>query len=331
MGRFRFHPGLIGTFLAVPFLGAAGGALAQTAALKLGAVYQCPAAQSFKVLSCAGSWPADLCDVQSYVQGRPNQHGKSTHQQVMAMLSICHLQTPAEAKAETSGGPGTRAAASPQTGAAGIKVGDTVQIDTAFGWMEARVLEARGNSFRVHAQSGADVWKTYPTELRRIGPLTAEEKASGLYDLHDRVQVKIDGRWVDGEIITTMGQEYQVQIAGNRTLWITAQNLHHVAVAAASPAPKAGQPPKPGLKSCAGKIEGRYASTGGLGSITILFRSGKATMPGLGGDEEFECWMSSDKIYLHKPGESTDQDMPIDINNDGTLQTPMGEIKKRGN
>ena len=41
--------------------------------------------------------------------------------------------------------------------------------------------------------------------------------------------------------------------------------------------------------------------------------------------------MPGDKIILHKPGDSPNQDMPIDINSDGTLQTPLGEIKKKGN
>jgi hypothetical protein len=40
--------------------------------------------------------------------------------------------------------------------------------------------------------------------------------------------------------------------------------------------------------------------------------------------------MSGDKIILHKPGQSN-LDMPISINNDGTLDTPMGEIRKKGN
>jgi len=53
------------------------------------------------------------------------------------------------------------------------------------------------------------------------------------------------------------------------------------------------------------------------------------TDPG-GNDEVFECWIGGDRIYLHKAG-SSDLDMPIDINNDGTLQTPFGEIKKKGN
>jgi hypothetical protein len=45
------------------------------------------------------------------------------------------------------------------------------------------------------------------------------------------------------------------------------------------PARQAGQPPKPGMTSCAGKFEGRYASAaGGPGVTTIVFRSGKATL-----------------------------------------------------
>ena len=44
---------------------------------------------------------------------------------------------------------------------------------------------------------------------------------------------------------------------------------------------------------------------------------------GFGGDETvLECWVSGDKIILHKPGDSPHKDMPIDINSDGTLQTP---------
>jgi len=129
------------------------------------------------------------------------------------------------------------------------------------------------------------------------------------------VQVNVEGRWVDGEIITTMGMDYQVQLPGNRTAWASSENLRHVA--AEKPAtPKSGVPPKPGLTSCAGKVEGRYATTGGFGSVTILFRSGKAIMKDAvgGNDVELECWMGGDKIYLHKQGDSANQDMPIDIN-----------------
>ncbi len=97
--------------------------------------------------------------------------------------------------------------------------------------------------------------------------------------------------------------------------------------AAPKAATKAGQPPKAGLSSCAGKIEGRYAESS-VGQIQIEFRSGKATMKVLGDTETVDCWIAGKKIYLYMPGDP--EPMEIDINNDGTLQTPLGEFKKKG-
>jgi len=37
---------------------------------------------------------------------------------------------------------------------------------------------------------------------------------------------------------------------------------------------------------------------------------------------------SGSKIILHKPG-APNEDMPIEINDDGTLDTPMGEVRKK--
>lgn len=299
---------------------------AQTTDLQLGAVYECPGDASFKVFSCSGSGNADLCDVEASVRGQPPQRGQSTRQQVMTLLPVCRLQTPAPAAAGTSGAGAPRNA---QADANGFKIGETVNVATAGGLTEARILRANGDSYLVRIGS-IEVWKAYPAELRRNGPLTDVDKARGLFALHEKVQVNVEGSWVQGEIIGELGMEYQVELPGNRTAWATAQHLRRVVVAE-KPAPKAGVPPKPGLKSCAGKLEGRYASTGGVGGMQITFRSGKAIFGDTGGGEESECWMDGEKIYLHKPGESTDTDMPIDINNDGTLETPFGEIKKKGN
>ena len=89
----------------------------------------------------------------------------------------------------------------------------------------------------------------------------------------------------------------------------------------------AAGPPKPGMVSCAGKFEGRYATTAGLGGLTIVFRSGKATLSGpLADDETYDCWTGGGKIILHKQGQD---DLPIEINDDGTLDTPLGELKKK--
>ena len=302
---------------------------AQTPDLQLGVMYQCPNAVTFKVFSCAGSGNADVCDVEASVGGQPSQRGKSTRQQVMMLVQLCHLQTSVEAQDATSG---AGAQASAQADANGFKIGETVTVATAGGWYAAVILRANGDSYLVRLGPSLEVSKAYPTELRRIGPLTDVDKARGLFALHEKVQVNVEGKWVEGEIIGELGMEYQVQLSDRRTAWAGTQNLRRVAAPPKPALQAAGAPPKPGLKSCAGKFEGRYASTASaMGSFQIVFRSGKATLKSLGDPEEFECWMDSEKIYLHKPGESTDTDMPIDINNDGTLETPLGEIKKKGN
>jgi hypothetical protein len=318
-----------GSVLVILSLAASTVAFAQTADLQLGTMYACPGDVTFKVFSCAGAGNADSCEVESSVRGQPPQRGKAPRQQVMVLLPVCHLQTPAEARAATSGG-GTPA--NSQADANGFKIGDEVSAATAGGWYVARILQANGDRYLVRFNAATEVWKTYPTEMRRIGPLNDVDRARGLFALHDKVQVNVEGKWVQGEIISEFGLEYQVQLLNNRSVWATAQHMQRIAVAE-KPLPKAGAPPKPGLKSCAGRIEGRYASsTGGAGqAFQLTFRSGKALMRELSGEEEYECWIEGDKIYLHKAGESADMDMPIDINNDGTLETPFGEIKKKGN
>ena len=206
--------------------------------------------------------------------------------------------------------------------------GDTVSINTAFGWMDAKILKANGNSYFVHAQSGAEVWKPYPTELRRIGALNDIDRAHGLFALHDRVKAKVDGRWEEGEVVTEMNGEYQLALAGNRTAWAAPGIMQLVSPQQKPAEPLAGKPPQPGMVSCAGKIEGRYSSSQ-VGAFTIVFRQGKAQLKMYGdADEVVECWTSGSKIILHKPG-APNEDMPIEINDDGTLDTPMGEVRKK--
>jgi hypothetical protein len=292
---------------------------AQKPTLQLNTVYQCPQDTSFNVFSCAGSADADACDVQSYAGGAPLQRGKSSRQQVMTMLSMCHPQTAAEARGSSQLG----------VSDAGIKVGDKVEVTTPAGWMTAQVLAINGNSYRVRTAIGGEVWKSYHQDLRRLGPATAQDNANGQYRVGDRVQALFEGRWIETKIRTEMNNEYQVDIPGDRLAWITAQNLRRSA-APPAPAPrKAGTPPKPGLVSCAGKIEGRYVAGGGFGNLTIRFHAGKATMTSIGPEDELECWTGGGRIFLHKPGEDGN-DMPIDINDDGTLSTPMGKIRREG-
>ena len=210
----------------------------------------------------------------------------------------------------------------------GFKVGDVVEVDTAFGWADATIVAMRGNNYQVRVQ-GVVVMKTYPVELHRKGKYTDRDHAVGLYALKDIVQVNIQGKgWTEGTVTTTRGMEYNVTFPDNRTAWASGENIRYLRTPGAATV-IAGVAPK-GFVSCAGKIEGRYATTGGFGSMTIVFKAGKATMTaGFGDEETLECWTAKDKIILRKPG-APEQDMPIYINNDGTLQTPFGEIKKKG-
>jgi hypothetical protein len=209
------------------------------------------------------------------------------------------------------------------------KVGDSVQVNTGFGWIDGKITKVNGNSYYVHTAAG-DVWKSYPTELRKSGAPNAEDRANGRYQLHDKVKVHVDGQWVDGEIVTTMGQDYQVKLPGNRTAWASPQDLRYEGTAAAPQAAKGGVPPKPGMTSCAGKLEGRYSNSGGFGNFTVQFHAGEATMTDPSGQgEKLECWISGKKVILRKAG-APQEDMPININDDGTLDTPLGEIKRKG-
>jgi hypothetical protein len=190
--------------------------LAQTPAFKLNTIYECqPAPISFKFLSCTGTGPADTCDVQSFNAGRPFQRGKSTYAQVLGIIPRCHLQTPAEAKTEASGAvaPVNVGANPGGAGPGGFKVGDTVRV-LSDGWQDAKVLQVRGNAYFVQMGNGVQVSKIWPMEVRRVGQLTAQDHAAGQYDLHDRVQVLVNGRWMEGEVRGQTLNMYHIRVPG---------------------------------------------------------------------------------------------------------------------
>jgi hypothetical protein len=291
---------------------------------KIGELYKCTDGHtSIKITQCSSGNP-NLCDIEAFNDGNPAPGMRLAAPVVNDLLRMCLGATPAAPNAQSN-------SPSPQPGVAdanGFKIGDTVSINTAFGWMDAKILKANGNSYLVHAQSGAEVWKPYPAELRRIGPVNDTDRARGLFALHDRVKVKVDGRWEEGEVIMEMNHEYQIALAGNRTAWAAPGIMQLISPQQKPAAPVAGKPPQSGMVSCAGKIEGRYSSSQ-VGAFTIVFRKGKAQLKMYGdAEEEVECWMSGTKIILHKPG-APNEDMPIEINDDGTLDTPMGEVRKK--
>ncbi len=315
--------------------------LAQTADLKMGVVYQCPAVQAtMEVFSCTGPAASDSCDVQTAPQGRPAMRGKSTHQQVMALLSICRLQTPAEAQAAARGGPATAPAqAASQVGPGGFKAGDTVRI-LADGWQEAKVLQVRGNSYVVQMGNGIQVSKIWPMEVRRVGTLTAQDHAAGQYDNRERVQVLINGQWHEGTITGQNLNMYSIKVPGfhgdfdSDSFSTTPENIR-ISTTPPPPPPTqraAGQAPKAGLASCGSKYDGRWEQV--PGGLRIVFRSGNATVsePPLGASQPYECFMGGGQILFYKAGSSTPVDyLTLLPNNDGTLQSELGPLKKMGN
>ena len=218
------------------------------------------------------------------------------------------------------------ALAQPQDGI-GIKAGDTVTVGTGQGWVMAIVVSAEGHLFNVRVINGPTAFKRYPAELRRRGKPTAYDHANGIYEVGDRVKVDYQGQWIDSRIITGMGMEYQVELPGNLMSWAKPEQIRFVSEAPPKDVARAGKPPRPGLVSCAGKIEGRYAAAGPT-PMQMTFRSGKVTLSMMGDNQVGECWTGGGKIFVTLPGE--EGAMEIDINDDGTLQTPLGALTKKG-
>src|SRR5690349_14403188 len=165
---------------------------------------------SIKITQCSGGSPS-LCDVEPFNDGKPQAGIRLSGPLMNDLIRMC-LGGSAAAPNAQSNSPSAQPAV---PDANGFKLGDTVSIHTAFGWMDAKILKANGNSYFVHAQSGAEVWKPYPSELRRTGPINSIDRSHGLFALHDRVEVNVDGRWEEGEVITEMGHEYQIALAAN--------------------------------------------------------------------------------------------------------------------
>jgi len=146
--------------------------------------------------------------------------------------------------------------------------------------------------------------------------------------------VNFENKWVDSEVITTMaqGDQYEVTLPGNRTVWATPQQLKFVSVAPPPVVTKAGVAPKPGFTSCAGKIEGRYAMSNGGPGPRIVFQAGKASIDDGLAQEQRECWTNGSQIILRLVGDITNggQDIELDLNKDGTIDSAFfGELKKK--
>lgn len=71
---------------------------AEVTSLRAGAAYASPGVQ-LKVYSCAGPGATDKCDVQTFTGAQAGPRGPAPRGQLMALLRLCHPETPAEARA----------------------------------------------------------------------------------------------------------------------------------------------------------------------------------------------------------------------------------------
>jgi hypothetical protein len=162
----------------------------------------------------------------------------------------------------------------------------------------------------------------------------------GQYDAHDRVQVQINGRWMEGTIEGQNLNMYSIKVPGFHGDFDTdsySTTPENIRMSTTPPPPPpaqraAGQAPKPGLVSCGSKFDGRWEQI--PGGLRVVFRSGNATVsePPLGASEQYECFMGGGQILFYKAGAFTPVDyLTLLPNNDGTLQSELGALKKMGN
>ena len=217
-----------------------------------------------------------------------------------------------------------------------VAVGDMVQTGMNGSSVVGEVLRIRGNTADLNLGQNNVAQLVSFANLKLLQKAGAGAKSTCA--VGDAVQVPYVANTVmNGRLMKTNGDYCEFDSSGSGfTGWAKCSEVRRASggtcappVAAAGRAGAAGAatPPRPGLVSCAGKFEGRYAPSTGLIGLTIVFRSGKATLSGpLMDNETFDCWTGGGKIILHKQGED---DLPIDINDDGTLDTPLGELKKK--
>jgi hypothetical protein len=225
----------------------------------------------------------------------------------------------------------------PASAQGAVAVGDMVQTGVNGQNAIGEVIRVRGGT------ADLNLGQNNVSQLVNVANMKVVQKAGAgakaTCAVGETVQVPyIANTLMTGRIMKTNGDYCEIDSSGSGfTGWSKCSEMRRSGggtCAPASAAARAGAagpagPPKPGLVSCAGKFEGRYAPSNGLAGLTIVFRTGKATLSGpLSDDETFDCWTGSGKIFLYKAGEDP---LPIDINNDGTLDTPLGELKKKGN
>ena len=147
------------------------------------------------------------------------------------------LSLPATAAVGATAPPGTGTG---QSQGGGYRVGEKVQVNTGFGWVTAQILKIDGNRYYVHTGAG-DIWKYYPAEVRGAGLQQPRTGRTGTTNSTTECKCTSMAAGRAARSLRTMGQDYQIKLAGNRETWATPENMRYAGSAAAGSASDAGR------------------------------------------------------------------------------------------
>ena len=129
-----------------------------------GVMYSCnKGASKLKITQCASGTNA-ACEVQFYGNQTPPEltgSARLSREQLVGMLRTCLLPNGQPAIATARPATTTRPAAN-----AAFKVGDIAMAYSMFGWIQVRILEIRGNQYRIQYMDRSNMW-VKASNLRR--------------------------------------------------------------------------------------------------------------------------------------------------------------------
>jgi hypothetical protein len=174
MDRVRLHPWLCASSgprhraLALVGLTAILGALNAQNLPPTGVMYSCNnGASKLKITQCS-SGSNVVCEVQFYgneTPPKPTGSARLSREQLTGALRTCVLPNgqPAIVTVRPSA---TARPAAPQASNAAFKVGDIAMAYSMFGWIQVRILEIRGNQYRIQYMDRSNMW-VKASNLRR--------------------------------------------------------------------------------------------------------------------------------------------------------------------
>ena len=160
--------------LFVVLVGVCGQNMPQT-----GVLYTCnQGTQKLKLTKCTSGSGAG-CDVQFFGNQNPPEptgNTRMSREQLAGMLRTCVLPNGQPALATVRSPSAAPAAARPSADGTAFRVGDIAMAYSMFGWIQVRILEVKGDQYRVHYMDQTNMW----VKARNLKRPTAMATRSGV-------------------------------------------------------------------------------------------------------------------------------------------------------